>query len=79
MVCGNGIEWRGKFEALRMVLLMTDADFHYALDGKLAGIITANDLQCHLSGDIEDSRSTTQQSPSYSQVVRTILEVRLVT
>ena len=53
-----------------MILLMTDADFHYSLDGKLAGIIADNDLQCRQRGEGRD-----QMYPSYSQVKRTILEV----
>ena len=53
-----------------MVLLMTDAEFHYALDGRLAGIIANNDLQCRVGGG-----GANQMYPSYSQVIRTILQV----
>ncbi|KAI6646762.1 Integrin beta [Oopsacas minuta] len=75
MVCQSGIEWRGKFDALRMVLLMTDAEFHYALDDKLAGIVTSNDLQCRMADDSNDNK---QQFPSYSQIIRTVLEENIV-
>ena len=74
MVCRSGIEWRGKFDALRMVLLMTDAEFHYALDGRLAGIIANNDLQCRVGGG-GGGEGANQMYPSYSQVIRTILQV----
>ena len=73
MVCQDVIEWRGKFDALRMVLLMTDAEFHYALDDKLAGIVTPNDLQCRMSQTSDEG--VRQQFPSYAQIVRTVLEV----
>lgn len=56
-----------------MVLLMTDAEFHYALDDKLAGIVTPNDLQCRMSQARDEGAR--QQFPSYAQIVRTVLEV----
>jgi len=42
------VGWRA--ESRKIILLATDRDFHYALDGKLAGVLTRNDGQCHLNG-----------------------------
>ncbi|XP_078490771.1 integrin beta-2-like [Ciona intestinalis] len=46
-VCGNKIGWRES--ASHLVVFTTDASFHTALDGKLAAILDANDMQCHLT------------------------------
>uniref|UniRef100_H2YKU2 Integrin beta n=1 Tax=Ciona savignyi TaxID=51511 RepID=H2YKU2_CIOSA len=40
------IGWRG--DASHLVVFTTDASFHTALDGKLAAILDANDMKCHL-------------------------------
>ncbi|XP_071476927.1 integrin beta-1-like [Diadema antillarum] len=45
-VCQNDIGWRAN--ARHLVIYTTDSSFHYAGDGKLGGIITPNDGQCHL-------------------------------
>jgi len=47
MVCGERIGWRNT--ARKIIILATDRDFHFALDGKLAGILTPNDGTCHLN------------------------------
>ena len=47
MVCGKRIGWRNN--ARKIIILATDRDFHYAMDGKLAGILTPNDGACHLN------------------------------
>ncbi|CAK8694970.1 integrin beta pat-3-like isoform X2 [Clavelina lepadiformis] len=46
-VCGDKIGWRA--DATHLVIVTTDASFHMALDGKLAAILEANDMKCHLS------------------------------
>jgi len=43
----NKIGWRK--EATHLVVVTTDASFHMALDGKLAAILEANDMNCHLA------------------------------
>jgi integrin beta 1 len=47
--------------------LATDAGFHQALDGKLAGIIIPNDGKCHL-GNGTYTHSTIQDYPSIPQI-----------
>ena len=41
MVCGDRIGWRQN--SRKIIILSTDRDYHFALDGKLAGIFTPND------------------------------------
>jgi hypothetical protein len=35
MVCGSQVGWRK--DARKIIIVATDRDFHFALDGKLAG------------------------------------------
>ncbi|RZC33867.1 integrin beta-PS, partial [Asbolus verrucosus] len=46
IVCKNEIGWRS--DARHLLVFSTDADFHIAGDGKLAGVIEPNDAQCHM-------------------------------
>ncbi len=46
MLCDQVIGWRNS--SRKVILLATDMDFHYALDGKLVGILQPNDGKCHL-------------------------------
>lgn len=50
MVCWNRIGWRE--QSRKIILFATDEDFHYAMDGKLIGILEPNDGQCHLGGSL---------------------------
>lgn len=45
-VCTEEIRWRPG--ATRVILLTTDASPHLAMDGKLAAILEANDMKCHM-------------------------------
>nr|XP_039261588.1 integrin beta-1-B-like isoform X2 [Styela clava] len=54
-VCTEHIYWREG--ATHVILLTTDASPHLAMDGKLAAILEANDMKCHLEPDTsEDSQ-----------------------
>ncbi|XP_063603474.1 integrin beta-PS-like [Penaeus indicus] len=46
MVCKKQIGWRDTVR--KIIVFSTDAKFHHAGDGKLAGIVQPNDEQCHL-------------------------------
>ena len=66
-VCTSHIGWRSN--SRHLILIVTDGSFHIANDGKLAGIIEANDGDCHLEYEGEDTfatyvKSTTQDYPS---------------
>nr|WEL12717.1 integrin beta 1A [Halisarca dujardinii] len=66
-VCTNVIGWRSEFNTRRLILAITDDEYHYALDGRLSGIIQPNDGQCHLDGN-EYSEEQNLDYPSSSQL-----------
>lgn len=49
IVCKDVIGWRA--QARHMIVFSTDAEFHIAGDGKLAGVVDSNDGQCHMEND----------------------------
>lgn len=65
IVCEDEIGWRK--QARRILVFATDAGSHVAGDGKLAGIETPNDGQCHME-DHQYTHSTVQDYPSVSQI-----------
>lgn len=66
IVCQSEVNWREK--SRKMLVYTTDASFHYAGDGKLAGIVTPNDGKCHLNPEGLYTESTEQDYPSISQI-----------
>ncbi|XP_057329990.1 integrin beta-PS-like isoform X1 [Microplitis mediator] len=66
IVCTKRIGWRQK--ARHLLVFSSDASFHLAGDGKLAGIIEPNDCQCHLDSKGFYSHSLLQDYPSISQI-----------
>ena len=70
MVCKERVGWREN--ARKIILLATDRDFHFAMDGKLAGILDRNDATCHLNGSLDSpgffTHSTLMDYPSVSQI-----------
>ncbi|XP_043285447.1 integrin beta-PS-like [Venturia canescens] len=68
MVCTDEIGWRPK--ARHLLIFSTDASFHIAGDGKLAGIVEPNDGLCHLDKNGFYSHSLLQDYPSISQINR---------
>ena len=70
MVCGDRIGWREN--SRKIIIVSTDRDYHFALDGKLAGIFTANDGQCHLNNTGDGSgyytEGETLDYPSVSHI-----------
>ncbi|OQV13505.1 Integrin beta-PS [Hypsibius exemplaris] len=78
IACRNDVGWRDK--ARKLLVLSTDASFHSAGDGKLGGIVTPNDGECHLAlqdGEMQYSESTTQDYPSLSQINRAVKENKI--
>ncbi|XP_072021320.1 integrin beta-1-like [Amphiura filiformis] len=66
-VCKEQIGWRNR--ARRMIVFATDAGFHMAGDGKLAGISKPNDGECHLDPVTNEyTKSTDQDFPSIGQI-----------
>ncbi|NWW70641.1 ITB2 protein, partial [Climacteris rufus] len=69
-VCGDLIGWRN---VTRLLVFATDDGFHFAGDGKLAGILTPNDGQCHLEDNMY-KRSNEFDYPSVGQLVQKLAE-----
>ncbi|XP_070831951.1 integrin beta-2 isoform X1 [Chaetodon trifascialis] len=64
-VCGDKIGWRNS--STRLIVLTTDAGFHMAGDGKLAGILEHNDEHCHMENNLY-TKSTDMDYPSVGQL-----------
>uniref|UniRef100_A0A8C9ESC8 Integrin beta n=1 Tax=Pavo cristatus TaxID=9049 RepID=A0A8C9ESC8_PAVCR len=55
-VCKEKIGWRN--DSLHLLVFVSDADSHFGMDSKLAGIVIPNDGNCHLDHNNEYSMST---------------------
>ncbi|XP_016841340.1 integrin beta-PS [Nasonia vitripennis] len=75
IVCTEKIGWRSK--ARHLLVFSTDASYHLAGDGRLAGIVEPNDEQCHLDNDGFYSYSLLQDYPSISQINRKASEQKI--
>lgn len=71
IACEEEIGWRNI--SRRMIVFSTDAGFHYAGDGKLGGIVTPNDGECHMRNGVY-TLSSTLDYPSVGQIVNKIKE-----
>uniref|UniRef100_A0A3Q1GM94 Integrin beta n=1 Tax=Acanthochromis polyacanthus TaxID=80966 RepID=A0A3Q1GM94_9TELE len=71
-VCGNKIGWRN--DSMRLLVFVSDADSHFGMDSKMAGIVIPNDGQCHLDANNEYSMSTVQEYPTLGQLVDKVVE-----
>lgn len=65
IVCHEEIGWRN--QSHRIVVFSTDAEFHYAGDGKLGGIVKPNDGKCHMENH-EYTHSLIQDYPSAAHI-----------
>ncbi|KAJ8920767.1 hypothetical protein NQ315_004907 [Exocentrus adspersus] len=65
IVCKDQIGWRSK--ARHLLVFSTDAPFHIAGDGKLAGVIEPNDAKCHMTNNYYTDYLT-YDYPSISQI-----------
>uniref|UniRef100_T1K854 Integrin beta n=1 Tax=Tetranychus urticae TaxID=32264 RepID=T1K854_TETUR len=66
IVCRERIGWRK--DARHLLIVTTDADYHYAGDGRLAGLIKPNDEECHLDSQNFYSAGNEQDYPSINQI-----------
>lgn len=71
-VCGEKIGWRN--DSMRLLVFVSDADSHFGMDSKMAGIVIPNDGQCHLNINNEYSMSTVQEYPTLGQLIDKIVE-----
>ena len=63
MACWDRIGWRR--QSRKIILLATDRDFHFAMDGKLVGILEPNDGQCHLQGSVGEAGKENELGDSW--------------
>ncbi|MEE6489434.1 hypothetical protein FKM82_015557 [Ascaphus truei] len=71
-VCKEQIGWRNG--SLHLLVFVSDADSHYGMDSKLAGIVIPNDGQCHLDSNNEYSMSTVLEYPTVGQLIEKLVE-----
>ncbi|CAH2305601.1 integrin beta-6 isoform X1 [Pelobates cultripes] len=71
-VCKEKIGWRNG--SLHLLVFVTDADSHYGMDSKLAGIVIPNDSECHLDSNNEYAMSTVMEYPSVGQLIEKLVE-----
>ncbi|CAJ1049496.1 integrin beta-6 [Xyrichtys novacula] len=71
-VCGDKIGWRN--DSMRLLVFVSDADSHFGMDSKMAGIVIPNDGQCHLNVKNEYSMSAEQEYPTLGQLSDKVVE-----
>ncbi|XP_067891366.1 integrin beta-6 isoform X1 [Heterodontus francisci] len=71
-VCKEKIGWRN--DSLHMLVFVTDADTHFGMDSKLAGIVIPHDGKCHLDNQNEYTKSTAMEYPSLGQLIEKLVE-----
>ncbi|KAK9410663.1 integrin beta-6 [Crotalus adamanteus] len=71
-VCKEKIGWRN--DSLHLLVFVSDADSHFGMDSKLAGIVIPNDGKCHLDQQNEYSMSTVLEYPTLGQLKEKIVQ-----
>jgi len=82
-LCENEVGWRPRGESRRIIVAISDDDYHYALDGKLGGIVNPPDRFCHLefdstTGDYMYNYDTRQDYPSTAFIADILNERRII-
>ncbi|XP_033762160.1 integrin beta-6-like [Pecten maximus] len=77
MVCPELIGWRNR--SRRLLIYATDSDYHYAGDGRLAGIVTPNDGRCHTDSVTNMyTKALEQDYPSVGQIKEKVKENQII-
>ncbi|XP_004608161.2 integrin beta-6 [Sorex araneus] len=71
-VCKEKIGWRN--DSLHLLVFVSDADSHFGMDSKLAGIVIPNDGLCHLDNKNEYSMSTVLEYPTIGQLIDKLVQ-----
>ncbi|XP_030344222.1 integrin beta-6 isoform X2 [Strigops habroptila] len=71
-VCKEKIGWRN--DSLHLLVFVSDADSHFGMDSKLAGIVIPNDGNCHLDHNNEYSMSTVLEYPTIGQLIEKLVQ-----
>ena len=67
MLCPSVIGW--KEDRKKIIILMTDAEMHFAFDGILGGITDKFPMECNLVNNRYDSKQNDYDYPSFGQVI----------
>nr|AAG25994.1 integrin beta chain [Podocoryna carnea] len=78
IVCNDEIGWRKKKKARRIVIITTDATFHYAGDGLLGGVVIPNDEKCYLNPEGLYTAWNMFDYPSLSQIRSKMIENQMI-
>nr|XP_045003486.1 integrin beta-6 isoform X1 [Jaculus jaculus] len=71
-VCREKIGWRN--DSLHLLVFVSDADSHFGMDSKLAGIVIPNDGLCHLDNRNEYSMSAVLEYPTIGQLIDKLVQ-----
>ncbi|KAG7275078.1 hypothetical protein CRUP_004844 [Coryphaenoides rupestris] len=71
-VCGDKIGWRN--DSMRLLVFVSDADSHFGMDSKMAGIVVPNDGHCHLDDHNDYSMSAMLEYPTLGQLAEKLVE-----
>ncbi|GAB1599240.1 integrin beta-1-like [Argonauta hians] len=75
-VCEDDVGWRK--DSRRIIIYCSDAPFHYAGDGILAGAVIPNDGECHMKHN-KYQKAMTQDYPSVQQIANVLSEKQVTT
>jgi len=77
MACKDQIGWRDKKKARRIIIITTDATFHFSGDGIIGGFVKPNDGQCYTK-DGWYSGWDKFDYPSLSQIRKMMIDNQMV-
>ena len=66
MLCPGEIGWND--DRKKIIIVMTDAEMHFAFDGILGGITDKFQMECGLDNGLYDSKQNDYDYPSFGQV-----------
>ena len=67
MLCPGEIGWND--DRKKIIIVMTDAEMHFAFDGILGGITDKFQMECGLDNGLYDSKQNDYDYPSFGQVI----------
>ncbi|XP_072118116.1 integrin beta-6 [Mobula birostris] len=71
-VCKEKIGWRN--DSLHLLVFVSDADTHFGMDSKLAGIVVPHDGKCHLDSQNIYAKTRTMEYPTLGQLIEKLVE-----
>lgn len=77
-VCEERLGWREQGTSRRLILTITDGDFHYANDGKIGGVTTPAVETCLLDDNGEYTSDTIYDYPSVQQLADALSRQRII-